>query len=378
MPVGDGLDLYEILGVSPKASDEEIKRAYRRKARQLHPDANGGDASAEAKFKEVTLAYEVLKDPERRARYDRFGPEGVFGSGGAPGGFGFDFEGGLGDLFEAFFGSMGATTRQRAGRPVPGPDAEVTLQLSFSEAVFGSRKEVSARLPVRCAACEGTGTRPGTHPTRCTDCGGTGEVRRLRQSLLGQVVTSSACGRCQGMGEMILSPCPDCRGEGRRTQDESLVVDVPAGVEHGSTLRLAGRGPAGLRGAPNGSLYVHLAVAADERFERAGDDLHTTLSIAMTQAALGAEVDVETLEEGQRLTIAPGTQSGQVIKLRGAGVPHLRGRGRGDLYVHLAVATPTALTTRQEELLRELAAERGDAVDPAHEGVLSRLRSTFT
>jgi molecular chaperone DnaJ len=380
MAVTDGLgDLYALLGVTPDASDEEIKRAYRARARALHPDANQGDPESEARFKEVTVAYEVLRDPERRARYDRYGPEGVFGSQ-AGGMGGFTFEGGLGDIFEAFFGQMGGATGRRRG-PQPGADAEVRLQLDFAEAVFGSRKEITVRLPATCDTCAGRGTAPGTEPTTCVDCQGTGELRRVRQSLLGQVVTSVACSRCGGTGEMIPHPCADCRGEGRRIEESTFTVEVPAGVEDGSTLRLAGRGAAGQRGGPSGSLFVHLAVARDPRFERQGDHLNTTLTISAVQAALGTEASVETLDGPQAVTVAPGTQHGHVERLRGLGVPHLRGRGRGDLFVHVLVATPTGLTAEQEELLRQFAAARGEEVlPPGHgggEGMFSRLRSAF-
>ncbi len=263
-------DLYGLLEVSPAATDDEIKRAYRKRARELHPDNNPGDAVAEAKFKEVSLAYEVLRDPERRARYDRYGPEGVFGQGvGTPGGSPFNFDGGIGDLFEAFFGSVsGNQGGSRRRGPAPGADAEIGLRLEFVEAAFGAQKELSVRLPVTCETCEGRGAEPGTDPVSCPDCQGTGEIRRIRQSLLGQVVTAVACSRCQGLGETIAYPCADCRGEGRRMEDRSFVVDVPAGVENGSTLRLADRGPAGHRGGPNGSLFVHLNVTPDDRFER--------------------------------------------------------------------------------------------------------------
>jgi molecular chaperone DnaJ len=370
------LDLYELLGVARDATDEQIKRAYRRKARELHPDANGGDPDAEARFKEVSLAYEVLRDPERRARYDRFGPSGVFGGGGQ-GGMHFDFESGLGDIFEAFFGSMGARTARRG--PMPGSDAETRLSLGFTEAVFGAQKELTVRLPVTCDTCGGTGAEPGTEPVTCPDCRGAGETRRIRQSLLGQVVTSVACGRCQGMGELTPTPCTACRGEGRRMEQRTLTVEVPAGVENGSTLRLADRGPAGPRGGPNGSLFVQLVVEADERFERTGDDVHTSVHVSMAQAALGHSLSVETLEEPAVITIEPGTQSGQVTRLRGAGVPHLRGRGRGDLYVHVLVDTPTALTDRQRELLTQLAAERGEPLDGHQgDGVFSKIKSVFS
>lgn len=370
-------DLYALLGVSSTASEEEIKRAYRRRARELHPDANGGDPAAEAKFKEVSFAYEVLRDPDRRARYDRYGPDS-FRTGGGPDMGGFGFEGGLGDLFEAFFGSMagGAGTSRRRG-PQSGADAEVNLRLAFTEAVFGARKELSLRLPVACTTCEGSGARPGTQPVTCPDCGGAGEIRRVRQSLLGQVVTATPCGRCQGLGQTVLDPCSDCRGEGRRMEERTFSVEVPAGVESGTTLRLADRGPAGPRGGPNGSLFVHLVVAEDDRFERIDDDLHTQVHIGMTQAALGTQVEVATLEEPQVIVVAPGTQGGHVMRLKGHGVPHLRGRGRGDLFVHLVVDTPTGLTPQQETLLRQLAAERGEELQAPHEGVLHRLRSAF-
>lgn len=377
----DGLsDLYGLLGVGRTATDDEIKKAFRRKARELHPDANPGDAEAENRFKEVSLAYEVLRDPERRARYDRFGPEGVFGPAAGGAGGPFNFDGGLGDLFEAFFGSMGGTTAGGRRGPVPGADAEVSLQLPFAEAVFGARKDLTVRLPVVCDACNGAGAQAGTEPVPCPDCQGTGEIRRIRQSLLGQVVTAVACGRCQGMGETIPNPCRQCHGEGRRLEDRSFAVVVPAGVEDGSTLRLADRGPAGLRGGPNGSLFVHLVVTPDDRFERAGDDLHTTLTVSMAQAALGYEARVDTLEEPHPVLVPAGTQSGHIVKLRGLGVPHLRGRGRGDLFVHVAVETPTGLDATQEELLRQLAAARGEEVSPpavGGDGVLSRLRSAF-
>ena len=380
MAVTDGLgDLYALLGVQSDASDEEIKRAYRARARELHPDTNQGDPESEARFKQVTVAYEVLRDPERRARYDRLGPEGVFGSqAGGAGGFGFD--GGLGDIFEAFFGQMaGGGTRRRG--PQTGADAEVRLGLEFAEAVFGCQKEISVRLPSPCATCAGRGTAPGTDPVTCVDCQGSGELRRVRQSLLGQVVTSVACSRCGGTGEMIPNPCADCRGEGRRMEESTFTVEVPAGVEDGLTLRLADRGAAGQRGGPSGSLFVHLSVTPDARFERQGDNLHATLTVGVAQAALGTETEVESLDGPQRLTVGPGTQHGHIERIRGLGVPHLRGRGRGDLFVHVLVATPGDLTPEQDEFLRQFAASRGEDVSPpgttGGEGVFSRLRSAF-
>jgi molecular chaperone DnaJ len=327
----------------------------------------------------VTVAYEVLRDPDRRARYDRYGPEGVFGPQ-AGGMGGFDFEGGLSDIFDAFFGQMSGTGSRWRG-PQAGADAEVRLELEFSEAAFGSRKEITVRLPAICDTCGGRGAAPGTDPVTCVDCQGAGELRRVRQSLLGQVVTSVACSRCGGTGEMIPTPCADCRGEGRRMQESTFTVEVPAGVEDGLTLRLADRGAAGPRGGPSGSLFVHLQVARDPRFERRGDDLHTTLVIGVAQATLGCETEVETLDGARKITIAPGTQQGHVERIRGLGVTHLRGRGRGDLFVHVGVETPTALTPEQDELLRQFAASRGEEVSPrgagGNEGMFSRIRSAF-
>ncbi|HWE67368.1 MAG TPA: molecular chaperone DnaJ [Acidimicrobiales bacterium] len=380
MAASDGLgDLYGLLGVRPDASDDEIKKAYRARARELHPDTNPGDAVSEAKFKEVSVAYEVLRDPERRARYDRFGPEGVFGSQGGGGAGGFGFEGGIGDIFEAFFGQMQGGGNRRRG-PAPGADAEVRLDLEFAEAVFGSRKEISVRLPAACTTCAGRGTAAGTQPITCLECAGTGEIRRVRQSLLGQVVTSVACSRCAGSGETIPNPCPDCNGEGRRMEESTFTVEVPAGVENGSTLRLAERGAAGPRGGSTGSLFVHLVVRPDARFERDGDDIHSVVTIGLAQAALGTEVSADTLEGTHTLVVAAGTQSGFVERLRGAGVPHLRGRGRGDQYVHISIETPVKLSAAEEELLRQFAAARGEPVaapGSGGDGVFSRLRSAF-
>ena len=375
-------DLYELLGVSRDATDDELKRAYRAKAREHHPDTNQDDGDAGEHFKEISLAYEVLSDPERRVRYDRFGHAGVFGQGvGGPAGGDPFGTGGLGDLFDAFFNGMGGAAggRRRTG-PVPGPDAEMVLELSFREAVFGVQRQVDVTTPVHCDACEGSGAQPGSSVVRCTECQGAGELRRVRQSILGQVVTAVPCNRCQGTGQSIETPCADCRGEGRRSENRTLTVDIPAGVDDGSTLRLAGHGPAGFRGGPNGALFVHLAVTPDELFQRSGVDLHATVNVPMTLASLGGSVPFATLDDDRDLAIALGTQSGTVLALKGLGVPKLRGRGRGDLYVHLQVDTPTDLDDHQRELLTALARARseelGDA--PQAEGLFSKLRSALS
>ncbi len=369
-------DYYALLGVSRNATDDEIKRAYRKLARQLHPDANGGDSAAESRFKEVTLAYETLRDPERRRRYDMFGPEGLRGSSGDGMDPGNLFGGGIGDIFDVFFGggSGGTSWTSRPAQP-HGEDAEVSISISFIEAVFGVAKRVSLRLAVACSACAGSGASAGTAAARCPDCSGSGQVRQLRRTLLGQMVTASPCPRCQGRGQVIPSPCKECSGDGRVMADQSYDVDIPAGVDDGNTLRIGGRGAAGLRGTPPGDLYVHLKVQPDPRFARNGYDVEHVLHVPMTQAALGARVHVETLEGSEEIEIPPGTQSGETMVLRGRGIPQLRGHRRGNFVVRVAVDTPTQLTKAQEELLRHLARERSEEVPEPHEGLLAKLRS---
>ncbi len=361
-------DLYAILEVDSNASQEELKKSYRRLARQLHPDANPDDHAAEARFKEVSQAYEILSDPERRANYDRFGSD--VGAGGNP--FG---AGSVQDIFDMFFGGVSGHSAQRRG-PQPGPDAEISLDITLDDAAFGATHEVTVTLPRRCTTCDGTGCEPGTSPVRCEECAGTGEVRRVRNSILGQMVTAMPCSRCAGMGTRIESPCGDCRGEGRRNETTSLTVQVPAGVEDGSTMRLSDRGPAGLRGGANGRLFVHLRVTLDERFERHGDDLHHEAHIAFTQASLGASLVVPTLRESIEIDVVPGSPNGTVHRIRHEGVNHLHGRGRGDLYVHLVVDVPTELDETTEELLRELAAHRGEAVLERPSGIFHRRRGS--
>jgi molecular chaperone DnaJ len=372
-------DYYELLGVSRSANEDELKKAYRALARELHPDATGGDAATEERFKEVTLAYETLRDPERRRRYDMFGPEGVRGSGAGGGGGGgepFGFSGNLGDIFDVFFGGGGGGFGGQ-GRPSArrGADAEIILDLTLHEAAFGGSKDVTVNTPVPCTTCSGSGARAGTSPSSCPDCRGSGQVQRVRQSLLGQMVTATPCSRCQGTGETVASPCPDCRGQGRRNEERTLSINVPAGVDNGATLRVAGSGGAALRGGPAGDLYVHLRVANDPRFDRSGNDLVATLHVSFAQAALGTDVDIETLDGASHIEVPAGTQSGKIVRLGGLGVPKLRARGRGDLLVHVVVDTPTKLSKEEEELVRQFAELRGEAVSPPEHGLFSRLRS---
>lgn len=369
------VDYYELLEVTRDADTNEIKRAYRVAARRYHPDNNPEDPSAEDRFKQVSSAYEVLSDPDKRSHYDRFGADGPRGGGGDP----FGGSGGIGDLFEAFFGGGGGGGGggSRRSGPASGPDLEAVVDVEFEAAVFGSAQEVSVRTAVACVTCEATGAAPGSHAERCAQCGGAGQVRQVRQSILGQMVTAAPCPVCRGAGEVIAEPCATCRGEGREVLEKTYTVDIPAGVDTGSTLRLTGFGAVGPRGGPAGDLYVQVRVGPHERFGRQNNDLVEELHLPVTQAALGAQFGYETLDGTEELVVPRGTQTGKVFRLRGRGVPHVRGRGRGDLLVQIVVDTPTDLEPEIEAALREIAERRGEPVAPEDKGFFSRVKSAF-
>jgi len=369
-------DFYALLGVSRNASADDIKKAYRKKARELHPDANPDNPAAEDQFKEVSRAYEVLSDAATRERYDRFGEAGVSGGGGGGGDpFG---GGGLGDIFEAFFGGGGfGGGRQQAGPP-RGQDLEVTARIDLEGVMFGTQVTVNVDTALRCTDCKGSGAGAGTEPVTCSDCGGAGQVRRMRQSMLGQMVTTSACGRCGGIGQVVVTPCSKCNGDGRIRSKESYTVDVPAGIQSGQTLRLTERGAVGPRGGSAGDLYVHVAVAQHPDFIRDEDDLVFTLPLSMPQLALGVHTVLEALDGELDLVVPAGTQHGHEFVARGRGVPHLNGRGRGHLRVRVAAQVPTSLTDEQEALLRQLAEMSGDEVASPDKGIFSRIKSAFS
>jgi molecular chaperone DnaJ len=361
-------DFYELLGVDRGASQDEIKRAYRRLARELHPDANPNDSAAEARFKKVAAAYEVLRDPDKRAHYDRFGS-----SGGPSMGDPFAASG-LGDLFDAFFN---AGARNESG-PQRGVDLETVARLTLEETVSGVAKDVTVRTAVPCDTCQATGASPGSDVTRCEQCGGSGQVRQVRQSILGQMVSTSTCPRCAGEGVEIASPCNDCSGEGRRVEEQTYNVDIPAGVGDGATLRLTGRGAVGPRGGGAGDLYVQVEVEEHPVFHRDGDDLIAEIHVAATQSALGATVAFTTIDGEIDIDVPAGAQTGKHYRIREHGVTRLRGRGRGDLVLALVVDTPTDLSAEQEELLRQLAKERNEDVkEPGEEGLIGRFKNRF-
>ena len=374
-------DFYALLGVARGASADEIKKAYRKKARELHPDANPDDPDAEAQFKEVSRAYEVLSDPDKRARYDQFGEAGVGSTAGGGDPFGM---GGFGDIFDAFFGGaspFGGGSRGPSGPP-RGRDVETVADIAFEQAVFGCTTEVRVRTAVVCDECTGTGAKAGTSPTSCAECRGTGQVRRVRQSMLGQMVTTSACGRCGGMGMVIESPCGTCRGDGRREREMTYTVDVPAGIADGQTLRLGAKGAVGPRGGMPGDLYVHLRVADHPAYQRDGDDLVTDVVVSIAQAALGTELTLATLDGDEVLVVPAGVQFGKEFVLKGRGVPRLatsgRGRGRGDLRARIVVETPTKLSDAERDLLRKFAAERGEHVSGGDSGLFQKIKSAFS
>lgn len=339
-------DYYEVLGVNRNATEDDIKRAFRKLAKQYHPDTNSGDKGSAEKFKEASEAYSVLSDSDKRQMYDRFGHN-------APQGFG-DMGGfGVTDIFEEFFG-FGTRSSSRRG-PQPGSHLKYNLTLSFEEAVFGVEKELEIPRLETCPNCHGSGAEPGNSPIRCPQCNGSGEVRRATQSIFGSFVNVMTCPRCEGDGEVISTPCKTCHGQKRVQQTRKLSVKIPPGVDDGTQIRLAGEGEAGVRGGPSGSLFVVVNVKSHPLFQREGTDLLLDLPVNIVQAALGDDVDVPTLDGDVKLTIPAGTQHGKTFRVRDHGVPHLRRNGRGDLLVTIQVVVPEKLNDKQKALLRELA-----------------------
>ena len=359
-------DYYEVLGIQKGASEDEIKKAYKKLARKYHPDMNPGDKEAEEKFKEVNEANEVLSDPEKKARYDQFGFAGVdpnygAGAGGGAYGGGFDF-GDLGDIFGSFFGcGFGGGQRRNPNAPQRGESIRASVSVSFTEAAFGCEKSVTLERSEQCPTCKGNGCAPGTTPEICPDCHGTGTVQTRRQTPMGVFASNGPCRKCGGTGRLIHQPCPDCRGTGAVRKRKTIKVNIPAGIDHGQTISLRGQGNAGRNGGPAGDLLITVMVQPHELFRRDGVDVFCEAPITFAQAVLGAELEIPTIDGKVKYSIPEGTQTGTVFRLKGKGIPVLNGRGRGDQYVTVTIETPRNLNKEQKEALRRFSETLGES-----------------
>jgi molecular chaperone DnaJ len=364
-------DYYDVLGVARDADEGSIKRAYRQLARKYHPDVAKDKVAAETHFKEINEAYEVLSDAQKRANYDRFGHAGVNGEGG---GFGFGAEG-FGDIFDMFFGAARGGQQPRRNGPARGSDLRYDVEITLEEAYSGTTREITFRHLATCATCRGTGAEPGTLVVPCDRCGGGGIQRQVRQTPLGQFVTQTTCTKCGGDGQIVQTPCSTCRGRGRVEQEKTLQVRIPPGVDDGSRIRITGSGEAGMRGGADGDLYVYLSIARHHLFRRDGLDVLIDVPIAFPQAALGGELFVASLDGELPLHLTPGTQSGSVYRLRGRGMPSVRGGAKGDQLVTVHVVVPTKLGKRERELLEEYARAGGDQIE--EKSFFDRVKDAF-
>ncbi len=382
--MADKRDYYEVLGVSKSASDDEIKKAYRKMAKEYHPDLHPGDKEAEAKFKEVGEAYEVLSDAQKKSRYDQFGHAGVdpnFGAGGGGwggGGFNVDF-GDIGDIFSSFFGGGfgGGGRRANPNGPRQGTDAAVSVFISFEDAAKGCKQKVSVTRIAPCEECGGSGARRGTSPTTCPDCGGSGQVARAQRTPIGVVQMQTPCSRCDGRGRIIDSPCAACSGQGRTRKTEEMGINIPAGIDDGQVITIPGKGNAGINGGPAGDLNVQVTVRPHALFERDGYNIWYELPITYAQAALGDEVEIPTLDGKISYDIKEGTQPGDILRIRGKGIPYLRGRGVGDLLLKVVVEVPKNLSKEQKKLLQEFEASTGDKQYQKRKSFFDKLKKGF-
>lgn len=382
MQKGGGIvakDYYEILGVDRNATDDDIKKAFRKLALKYHPDRNKGDKAAEEKFKEINEAYQVLSDPQKRSQYDQFGTADFNGAG--SGGFdfgGFQDFGGFGDIFDTVFGGgFGGFSSSRHNGPQPGADLQYNLNLTFEEAAFGVKKEIEISRAEECKTCGGTGAKRGTRPEKCDKCGGTGQVRTQRRTALGNFVTVNTCDKCGGKGTIIKESCPDCHGTGRVRRMRKITVNIPAGVDKGNTITLRGEGEPGTRGGEQGDLYISINVLPHKIFKREGFDVICEMPISFPQATLGAEVDVPTIDGMMKFTIPEGTQNGNNFRIKGKGIPKLRGYGRGDEIIRIIVEVPRRLNEKQKNILKQFAESCGEDVNEQRKSFFEKVRDAF-
>ncbi len=375
-------DYYEVLNVDKSASDADIKKAYRKLAKQYHPDVNPGDKAAEAKFKEVNEAYEVLSDSQKRAKYDQFGhagvdPNGFGGFGG--GGFGdFDF-GGIGDIFETFFGGSGMGGRSGRNRngPQKGQDLKYAMEIAFEEAAFGIEKEITINRAENCTTCGGTGSKPGTSPSACKHCNGTGQIQYKQSTPFGQFVNVKTCDVCRGEGKIITNPCEKCSGKGKIRKSIKIKINVPAGIDDGQTISLRGEGEPGVKGGHAGDLYISIRVRQHPLFQRQGNDVVCEIPITFAQAALGSELEVPTLDGKVKYTMPEGTQTGSVFRIKGKGIPYIRGSGRGDQYVKVNIEVPKKLNEKQKAILKEFADAGGDDIHEERKSFFNKMKDVL-
>lgn len=374
-------DYYEVLGIDRNADESQIKKAYRKLAKQYHPDMNPGDKAAEAKFKEVNEAYEVLSDPQKRSNYDQFGHAGVDpnGFGGGFGGFSdFGDFGGIGDIFESFFGGSGfGRSSGRRNGPQKGADLKYTMEITFEEAAFGVEKELPVNRMEVCGTCKGSGSKPGTSPITCSHCGGTGQVQIKQNTPFGQFVNIKTCDVCRGEGKIITEPCTVCGGKGKIRKQIKIKINIPAGIDDGQTISLRGEGEPGSKGGPSGDLFVTMRIKQHALFQRQNFDVVCEIPITFAQAALGAELEVPTLDGKVKYNMPEGTQTGTVFRLKGKGIPHLRGNGRGDHYVKVVVEVPKKLNEKQKSVLREFAELSGDDVYEQRKGFFDKMKDAL-
>lgn len=372
-------DYYEILGVPKTASEDEIKKAFRKLARKYHPDVNRDDPKAEEKFKEVNEAYEVLSDSQRRAQYDQFGHAAFEGAQGGAGGFGGFGEGGINDIFDMFFGGghSGFGFGARQPGPEKGTDLRYDLTITFEQAAFGFETEIELPRTEQCPVCHGSGAAPGTHPETCPDCHGTGQVQYTQNTPFGRMMNVRTCDRCKGEGKIVHTPCKECSGRGKVRNRRKIKVKIPAGVDNGSRLRVAREGEAGMRGGPQGDLYVYIFVKPHKLFTRSGNDVICEVPISIVQATIGDEIEVPTLEGKVKLRIPEGTQPGTIFRLRDKGIPSIRGTSRGDQHVKIKVVIPKKLTEKQKELLIAFAQTGGENINPEEKSFFKKVKNAL-